>query len=65
MNLLTFQTSTSTIVFAKDVWVFVAIAAPLTLITLSIWFFATRLEKSKKRKALESEKDIIGVVGEV
>ena len=55
MNLLSFQTTTSTIVFAKDFWIFIAIAVPLTLLTLGIWFFATRLEKRAKRKAMEKE----------
>lgn len=64
MNLLTFQTSTSTIAFAKDFWIFIAIAVPLTLLTLGIWFFATRLEKRNKRKAIEN-KNIGNVDGEV
>lgn len=55
MNLLTFQTSTSTVVFAKDFWIFIAIAVPLTLLTLGIWFFATRLEKKNKRNAIKNE----------
>ena len=59
MNLLTFQTSTSTIVFAKDFWIFIAIAVPLTLLTLGIWFFATRLEKRKKRNAVVVDDSIL------
>ncbi len=58
MNLLSFQTTTPTIVFAKDFWIFIAIAVPLTLLTLGIWFLATHLEKRTKRKAMGKEKSI-------
>ena len=64
MNLLGFQTSTSTVVFAKDFWVFIAITVPLALLTLGIWFLATRLEKRKKRNAIDSDKSVFAY-GEV
>lgn len=50
MNFLTFQSQTSTIIFAKDFWIFVATAVPLTVATLGIWFLATRQEKKGKEK---------------
>lgn len=50
MNFLTFQSQTSTITIAKDFWIFIAIAVPLTVATLGIWFTATHREKKCKVK---------------
>lgn len=50
MNFLTFQSRTSTIIFAKDFWIFIATAVPLTVATLGIWFLATHREKKGKEK---------------
>lgn len=50
MNFLTFQSQTSTIIFAKDFWIFIATAVPLTVATLGMWFLATHREKKGKEK---------------
>lgn len=50
MNFLEFQSQTSTIIFAKDFWIFIATAVPLTVATLGIWFLATHQEKKGKQR---------------
>ena len=50
MNFLTFESETSSIVFAKDFWIFIASAVPLTIATLGVWFLATHQEKKGKGK---------------
>jgi hypothetical protein len=60
MNVITFQTSTTTIKLAKDFWIFGALAGPLTLLTLVVWGSATWFERKRKEKAqmAEEEKDL-------
>lgn len=48
MNFMSF--SSTTIVFAKDFWIFIAVLVPLTAATLGIWFLATHQEKKSKEK---------------
>ena len=52
-NFVVFQTNKNTIRFATDFWIFLAVAVPLTLLTLGIWLVSTRREKSNKLKQAE------------
>jgi hypothetical protein len=49
-NFVVFQTGTNTILFATDIWIFLAVAIPLSLLTLGIWLTATRREKVRRLK---------------
>ena len=58
-NFIVYQQGLRTIQVAKDTWIFVAFAVPLTLLTLSIWFIATRREKKAKEMAAQLDEKAI------
>jgi hypothetical protein len=54
-----YQQGLETIQVAKDFWIFIAVAVPLTLLTLGVWLVATRKEKRAKLMAAELEEKAI------
>jgi len=50
-----YQQDLQTIQIAKDFWIFIAVAVPLTVLTLGIWLIATRREKNARARAAELE----------
>ena len=54
-----YQQGIQTIQVAKDFWIFIAVAVPLTALTLGIWFMATYKEKRAKVRAAELEEKAV------
>jgi hypothetical protein len=52
-NFVVYLEGNRTIQLAKDFWIFIAIAAPLTLLTLGIWFIAVRRKRNSKKPLAE------------
>ena len=50
MNFLRIRDTTDSIAFAKDWWIFLAVAIPLTLLTVSAWGIVTHIERAEKAK---------------
>lgn len=48
MNLFTFEIAASKIKIAKDFWIFLALAIPLTLLTVGCWVFLSFKKKNRR-----------------
>jgi hypothetical protein len=56
MNLFTFQSQfdpNSGFMISPDFWIFVALALPLTLLTVGSWWWRTRSRRKQKRRNRE------------
>ena len=48
MNLFTFEFAASKIKIAKDFWIFLALAVPLTVMTVGCWVYLSFKKKSRR-----------------
>lgn len=53
-NFVLYQQGKRTIQLAKNFWIFLAIAIPLTLLTLTVWLLASRRKPQANRRARDA-----------
>ena len=64
MNLFTFEVAASRIKIAKDFWVFLALAIPLTLLTVGCWVFLSFKKKHRRESKMvqDAQRQSIGLL---